>query len=367
MEAKTFNIDNLYLDPNNYRLRSNPDWTPVNPRNILKPAIQRRTYYFIAGENNYKINDLIESIRTNGFLKVDLILVRRFEKTNNYFVIEGNRRLAALKALKEQHEKGYDIGNLKKEFLGNGKGEGVEVVEYNYKEEKDYLVLMGLKHVSGNRKWDFYNQAKLLYELRSQGEDDSQIAKEIALNDKSKVDQQIRGYLAMQNFLDEIKTENLGGNYDPYEKLQMFIDLTTRAKLKKWVDWDDRSNRCKNEENKLRFYSWIKPRTSVDEETDEPQIEPPIIVNHKQLRVLENILEDKEALEYLEDSGNLDEALSQNFAYTQTKFSKVISSVERTIRNIPIGTTLKFTDADRGSLITIKKIVEDILSKGKSR
>ncbi|MGD1046120.1 MAG: ParB N-terminal domain-containing protein [Bacteroidota bacterium] len=367
MEAKTINLNNLFLDPNNYRLRSNPDWTPVDYKNILKPAIQKRTNYFITGDNNHKINDLIESIKINGFLKVDLILVRKFEKTNNYFVIEGNRRLAALKALKEQYEKGYDIGELKKEFIETGKNNGIEVVEYNYKEEKDYLVLMGLKHVSGNRKWDFYDQAKLLHELRCQGEEDSQIAKEIAINDKSKIDQQIRGYLAIQEFLDEIKSENLGSNYDPYEKLQMFIDLTTRAKLKKWIGWDDNKNRCVNKENKLRFYSWIKPRISIDEETDEPQIDPPIIVNHKQLRVLENILEDEEALEYLEESGSLDDALSQNFAYTQNRFSKVISSVEKTMRNIPIGTTLKFTETDRSSLIIIKNIVEDILTKGKSK
>jgi hypothetical protein len=363
MKSTIIKLENLFLDPNNYRLRSNPDWVSVDLKNFLKPAIQTRTQLFIAGENNIKIIDLLESIKANGFLKVDSILVRKYEKTDNYYVIEGNRRIAALKELQKQKEKGYDVGKLQDTILEKG----LDVVEYEYSDEKDYLILMGLKHVSGNKKWDFYNQAKLLYELKMSGEDESQIAKKIGLGNKSVVEQQIRGYLAIQDFLAEIKDENYGDKFDPYQKLQMFIELTTRPKLKKWTGWDETTFSFQNKENLKRFFSWILPKIEILEDSADPEIESPIIVNHKQVRELENIVDEEETLQYLEETRNFEEALNQNFAYTQVKFSKVIKSVEKILRNIPIGTTLSISEDDTSSLKVSKQIIEEILSKGNSK
>ncbi len=358
MKSIIIKLEKLFLDPNNYRLRSNPNWRQVSEKDIIKPIIQKRTSNFIVGENNFKINDLIESIKSNGFLKVDNILVRKYLNTNNYIVIEGNRRVAALKALYEQKNKGYEIGKLQDNVLDKG----VDVVLYKYADEKDYLILMGLKHVSGNKKWDFYNQAKLVNELKNSGESETDIAKKIGIS-KSSVEQQIKGYHAIQNFLDEINSENYGENFDPYQKLQMFIELTTKPKLKKWVGWDETALVFKNIENKKRFFSWITPQTEFEEDDNEQQPKEPIIVSHKQVRDLENIIEDDEALQFMEQSRNFDEALNQNFAYTQAQFSKIIKNVEKMLRNIPIGNILSFTTNDRKSMQNIKKVIENFLSK----
>src|ERR1700741_2668658 len=107
MDTIKVKLENLFLDPNNYRLRSYSDYTEVDQKSITKSAIPFRTLNMISGSNNIKINDLIESLKANGLLKVDNILVRRYEDTDNYIVVEGNRRIAALKRLKEQSEKGF--------------------------------------------------------------------------------------------------------------------------------------------------------------------------------------------------------------------------------------------------------------------
>ena len=63
-------LRNLFFDPNNYRLRTHPNYKPVDKKSEIKPAIQKRTYNLVAGDNKYKIYDLIESIKSNGFLHV---------------------------------------------------------------------------------------------------------------------------------------------------------------------------------------------------------------------------------------------------------------------------------------------------------
>ncbi|EAP9450498.1 hypothetical protein ET345_25275, partial [Salmonella enterica] len=78
---------------------------------MLDPTIQRRTRFFIEGNRQENIKDLIASFKANGYLDVDVIQVKDLGD-NNYLVLEGNRRVTALKALQEAHEKGFDIGKL---------------------------------------------------------------------------------------------------------------------------------------------------------------------------------------------------------------------------------------------------------------
>src|SRR5215467_8439386 len=109
------NLDDLYLHPHNFRLRSHPDYVPIvglTDEAIVKPAVQSRTIRLVSGPKNTGIADLMDSIRTNGFIKVDNILVKKLKGDLGYVVIEGNRRVAALKALKQSFNEGFDIGLL---------------------------------------------------------------------------------------------------------------------------------------------------------------------------------------------------------------------------------------------------------------
>lgn len=359
MDAKIIKIENLFFDPNNYRLRSNSSYKHVDKKSELKPAIQKRTFNLVSGKNNFLIQDLIESMKANGFLKVDNILARAhsYDKSK-YVVIEGNRRLAALQVLREQNEKDYDIGKFDKSIFNNG----IEVVVYKYTDELNYLILMGLKHVSGNKKWDTYNQAKLLHELKEKGYSVLDIAKKIGIM-KSRVEQQIRGYVANEDFINEIKSENYGERFDPYEKHMIFVELTNKPKLKKWIGWDEKYLTFNNWENKTRVYSWIKPKVEYDDESGEPVLEEPIIKSHKEVRQLEEIIDDEESLQCMEQNRNLELALSQNKSFTKKKFSKTIKEIERILSNIPHGATLSISAEDKKLLRNIQRIVANFLNK----
>ena len=58
-------IDQLMLDPNNYRFIDNKEYTKVSQENISDQKIQIRTYNLLAGKNEEDIYDLISSFKAN--------------------------------------------------------------------------------------------------------------------------------------------------------------------------------------------------------------------------------------------------------------------------------------------------------------
>src|ERR1700704_2403613 len=71
---------------------------PNNPR--LDEGIgqdQQRIFRFLVDEIG--VDDLLQSISSAGMIRADPIIVRPAEHKDSYYVIEGNRRLGALKLL----------------------------------------------------------------------------------------------------------------------------------------------------------------------------------------------------------------------------------------------------------------------------
>ena len=48
-------LDRLYLDPNNYRLRGNPNYKTVEDKNICNSMVQKRVMKMMKGENSSDI------------------------------------------------------------------------------------------------------------------------------------------------------------------------------------------------------------------------------------------------------------------------------------------------------------------------
>ena len=343
------NIEQLYFDPNNYRLRNASNFKLIPTTSVLGSAVQKKTKNLICGKNNKNIIDLIESFKSNGYLKVDNILVRKLKK-DQYLIIEGNRRIATIKYLKELHEKGIEIGNLNPNIFNH-----IEVVMYNFEAEKDYLILMGLKHVSGNKKWERYNQAKLLYELKNVMKlKDWEIATKLAIS-KSQVQRDIRGYIALEKLIKEVDKDNYI-DFNPYDKIMIMIELTNKPKLRNWVGWNENREDFTKKNNFTRFLSWIKPTVEWDDETEEYEQQSPIIINHKEVRELNEIIDDEEALEIMEEERSFKAAVEQNTLYTKKQFTKTIKSVEKTLKKVTSGSMLTMTADDRKSLNNIISI-----------
>ena len=151
-----FGLNSQNGNENRYYLSVNRIIATISQEN---PMVQRRVLKMLKGENSIHIKDLLESFKGNGYLKIDNVIVRQIEGKNAYLVVEGNRRVATLKVLEGLYEDGLDIGRL-----NPGIFQKMDVVLYHV-DDREYEILMGLRHVSGIKEWGDYEQSELISNL----------------------------------------------------------------------------------------------------------------------------------------------------------------------------------------------------------
>ncbi|MCP4105184.1 MAG: ParB N-terminal domain-containing protein, partial [Desulfobacteraceae bacterium] len=197
MENKQASLKNLYLDPNNYRLIHEPDYIAVSEKSVKEKSVQHRTFRLLAKDKNHNIQELLDSFKANGYLPVDQIQVRPLDD-GGYVVVEGNRRVAALKHLQSEHDqKDIDLGRLNPMIFSK-----VPVVPYTDSDETHYLTLMALKHISGNKKWGEWNQAELLQKMHSTcGLSEEEICRRVAIS-KVELRRALRALSFLRQYLD---------------------------------------------------------------------------------------------------------------------------------------------------------------------
>lgn len=101
--------------------------------------------------------ELIQSIATSGYINIEpLIVVVRGDKL---VVLEGNRRLAAIKCLRKneyaQNAK-LSVPELTQAVLNTLD----KILVYRVEKEDDARALIGFKHINGPQAWDAYAKAK---------------------------------------------------------------------------------------------------------------------------------------------------------------------------------------------------------------
>jgi len=374
MEQKNVSIDDLYFDPNNFRLVNNLKYKVVDDSALFQSSIQKKTYDLITGgaKGRYPlIKDIVQSMKSNGYLPVDNILVK--EVKGKFIVIEGNRRLAALKLLNEEHQKKYEIGKLKPSIFGKPKNDqdktkGVEVVLAHDQTKLEHLILAGLKHVSGNKKWHVYNQAKLLYELKKSGHYDlSEIAAKIGLEEPREATELIRGYYAIQPFIKYVAENEIGDDFNPYNKFMIFLTLVGKPSLRDWLGWDVKTNVFTKKKNLNRFFSWLVPRVVTDIDNDEDdqvefKKEPPIIDSHKTIRKLADKINDEDFLKKMEELGRYELAEESDPDFQVNRFKQTLKLIQNAVGKISIENARNMDTADKTILAEIKTDIEKLLS-----
>ncbi len=152
MNFKTLNINQLEFDKKNPHLP-----TTVGPK---EPEIIK--YLAKTG-----IEDLMISIGENGFFPGEAIVATP-AKNNKYTVLEGNRRLAALRLLQNPDSAG-NRRSITKASEG-AKNKPTEIPAYIVNSRDDALQYLGFRHISGVQRWDPLAKArylKLLFEQTS--------------------------------------------------------------------------------------------------------------------------------------------------------------------------------------------------------
>lgn len=359
----TLSLKSLFLDPNNYRFIDAETYLPVNVEQLTSSEIQRRTNHLILGKNAENVRDLIDSFRKNGFLPVDQIQVRRIGDSGKFLVVEGNRRIATLKYIEGRYQsEGYDLGKLDPNIFIK-----VPVVSYQEAGDTHHLILMGLKHISGNKKWPAINQAQLvrtLYEKHDLPVDD--ICKSIGISK-----QEVNTTLQTLDLIDRYKASDYGDQFES-EKYSVFREIVRNRKLKSWIAWNQEEGNAKNQENLERLFSWISEEPMNDsDETEEEFIGnnrklEPILVKSAQIRDLAKIIDDEQALANLDRTRSLTEATLSSEALGKDKVKNAISIIGQEVGAIFNMSSL-VSDAERAEIENLEKKLHSLLNLGQKQ
>lgn len=285
-EEKGVAIDHLLLDPNNYRFHDDPDYVSAEEERFHEESVQSRAF------RRLRDNGLIQlknSILKNGFLPVERIIARAYPpNSSQYLVVEGNRRVAALKWIKEDHDAGINVPPYVLDTLS-----AVPVLVVDAQEDESFFdALMGIRHVSGIKEWGGYQRAELVASLRDHRDMDSgDIGDRLGMSTQE-VNRRHRAFKALTQMLED----ETYGEYARPDMYPMFHEAVSIPVVRDWLGWQEPAYAATNEENRAHFYRLITPDDSEESSTNEPKIP-----TYSQVRDLRYILPNTEARRVLLD------------------------------------------------------------------
>jgi AAA15 family ATPase/GTPase len=325
------NLKNLYLDPNNYRFADNNNYKKIIDDEVLNDNIQKRTRNFIEGKNKDGVKDLLDSFKANGFLDVDRIQLKDLGG-NNYLVLEGNRRVTALKILQEYEKNGIDIGVLDVKIFSS-----VPSVIYNDNDDTNHLIVMGLKHINGNKKWPAINQAKLIYDYLDPFESNDYHKEEQKLCESLGITRaKLRGTQRAYHLILQYKQSDYGDQFRS-EMYYTFAEITKRPAIKKWIKWNDNDYIATNDENCNTLFSWLSKTEDIidlDDETDEVNEKIAIITKYREIQDLAKFIDNKQAVAIMENTRSISQGLLASGNIEKESYKKSILNLKNSIVEI---------------------------------
>lgn len=247
------------------------------------------------------IVELMLSIAETGYSDAEPLLVVR-NPNGNYTVVEGNRRLAALKILNNPELTKLRVQTIN-EVISNANYKPVEIPCILYSKREDVLDYLGYRHITGVKDWGALEKARYLdqlYQIHIVDTDASSIYPKLAKMIGSRSDYVSRLHTALKLY--DKANDNAYYGADIKEEDISFSWLTTALSFNgiiKFIGLSslDSSLKDLNEENYERIFTWMFfPGKAVIKES-------------RQISELAQITESSVALKRLENGSTIDEAL----------------------------------------------------------
>jgi hypothetical protein len=194
-------VARLHFDPNNPRHAADALSPSGKDAEVIRQLIE-----------SSDIGELVQSIASNGYIDIEPMVV--MPVANELIVLEGNRRLAAIKLLLDknlQRECGFTCPELTKEVLDSL----VSLTVYAVKKREDARDFIGFKHINGPHRWDALAKARFAADWFTKEKDSGVTLQDIA--------------------------HRLGDRHDTVKRLVNGIFVLDQAKKKKIFDIADRS------------------------------------------------------------------------------------------------------------------------------
>ena len=327
----TVSIDDLFLDPNNPRFWSEHTRRHIPDTRVMEGRVQSNTERDIG---SHGVRELHDSILRNGFLRLDRIVVRPIQSAEGkYVVVEGNRRLAAIRRLRQRIDENLIIEeHIDDEYLEelHDQTSEIEVLIYGGTDNEDISwILQGIRHIGGIRPWEPAQRAKLVAEqIEGQGAGFTETGQKFGLNSHA-VGRLYRSHKA----LEQMRADDEFGSKAQNNLFSLFETAYSNRIVRSWLSWDDAQRKYQNTENLKLFYSWIT------EDDDHPELRRRID-NPRNIRDLATLLEgEHSALISKVDSHEEELAVAaskvKDLPSTRSWRDKVIASLD-IIKSLPI-------------------------------
>ena len=305
---QTVSLGHLYLDPNNYRIVDNPEYHPVAPADVFNPDVQRHTNRFVLGRSQENVRDLIASIKENGWLDIDPILVERRDG-GRFLVLEGNRRVATLKYLQGRYElDSIDLGRLDPALFPR-----VPVVLHEFADERQRMVMMGLHHITGKRRGPAVNRAMAMKRLHEHFEGDADAVCNALGITKREFNLSVRTLALVEAYKESDYSDQFRS-----DQYNLFREVLNNRQMRDWLGWDHATRTATKRSNLDRLFDWMSPAVETDAGEEDEIIgvraeSSPVITTQGHVRELAKIIDDPEAVKRLDETRSLQEAtLSSN-------------------------------------------------------
>ncbi|WP_250501757.1 ParB N-terminal domain-containing protein [Caballeronia sp. AZ7_KS35] len=195
----------LRFDRSNPRLMTGDEWSVSDDVALIN------AYREIAA-----LDELVLSIATNGYLNLEPLIIHG-DDGGPYTVLEGNRRLAAMKLLADS-----ELARACKISVPNPVPAAVIdsfrlVLVFRVKDPSDAEAFIGFKHINGPQRWDAYAKARFVAQWYRKGRANGLTIDQIA-RQTGDTNDTVRSYIGSIFVLDQAEREGLFEIKDRFNK-----------------------------------------------------------------------------------------------------------------------------------------------------
>ena len=291
----------------------------MNPRLVGEGATAPDEWIIARLYRSAELDELLHSISTNGYLDIEPLVVMDGSDARNdsLIVLEGNRRLATLRLLREptlarRIESAEGVRISVPGISETARGTLDEVSVYLVDDRGRARAFIGFKHINGPAKWDAYAKARFAADWYRKGRDEGigldQIAN--AIGDRHDT---VKRMVSAIYVLDQAREKGLFDIEDRGTRKFNFSHLYTALSRSQYMDYlgletgwaklDPKPNQVPPErQRELRsVLRWIYGSASDD-------VRPVVQTQNPDVKRLGEVLANPEGRHVLEQSGDLDQA-----------------------------------------------------------
>lgn len=347
-------IENILLDPNNPRFYDIEAHQKIIYSRYPEEIIQQNAITKLLGNKAFDVEQLKESIKSNGYVPLEKVVVRRYD--DKYFlVVEGNRRICAVKSIVHDYLNG--ILELQEDIIKSLENIEILILERDNDDEEltwDEILIQGIRHISGTKEWGAYQKARFVVSLKDEyGKDFNTISSSLGLGPKVTT-RYYRTFKALRQMFDD-------DTYSDYAHPNLFTHFEEMIKspsIQIWLGWDNNEYKFKNLANLEIMYDLISEK--VDENGDEVE---PKLPAHRDIRSFSKILgHDKAKTQFLSGNVTINQALTIANPLPPSPWQETAQDCLKVLRDIKVDDIMLWTDTDTDLLNQILNQIDKIMT-----